>query len=377
MLWIVFAAMSAAAVGLVLRPLLVVRESEPGRGEHEVAVYRDQLRELERDRARALISNSEAESARAEIARRLIAASDQSSARKSGTSQAQRALAAMVTVIAIPAISLGLYFWQGSPDLPVQPFSARQSVPVENADLATLVGRVERHLQEQPNDAAGWDAVGPAYMRLRRYGDAVDAFARAIRLGGKTARRLSALGEARMFSAQGMIDVGAREAFEQAAELDPTLPSPRYYLGLAAAQDGDVERADEIWSALLAVSPPNAPWAQEVKSQLARLRSLGEDGKTATDAPPGPSAEDIAEASTMSEDERAAMVEGMVQRLADRLQEDANDLEGWLRLARAYVVLNRTEDARAALAAAREAFSGQSEPLARLEQTARELGLGS
>ena len=71
------------------------------------------------------------------------------------------------------------------------------------------------------------------------------------------------------------------------------------------------------------------------------------------------------------------MIEGMVQGLADRLQEDASDLEGWLRLARAYVVLNRTEDARAALATAREAFAGQSEPLARLDETARELGLGS
>jgi len=377
LLWIILAAMSAAAVGVVLRPLLMTRGTEPGRGDHEVAVYRDQLSELERDRARALISETEAENARAEIARRLIAANEQPTATQPGTSREMLRFSAMAVVFAVPAISLGLYLWLGSPDLPPQPFAARQAASVESTDLASLVGRVERHLQTNPNDAAGWDAIAPAYMRLRRYDDAVDAFARAIRLGGETARRLSALGEARMFRANGMIDVGAREAFEQAAALDTALPSPHYYLGLAAAQDGDLARAAEIWTALLAASPPDAPWVREVKIQLTRLRAPGEGAEVPAEAPPGPSADDIAAAGAMSAEERGAMIESMVDRLAIRLEEDASDLEGWLRLTRAYVVMGRIEDARAALESAREAFSGQSEPLVRLDETARELGLGS
>ncbi len=377
LLWIAFAAMSAIAVGVVLRPLLMPHDAAPGGGDHETEVYRDQLSELERDRARALISDSEAENARAEIARRLIASSEQSFAAPSGSSPAWRRFAAMTVLVAVPAISLGSYLWLGSPDLPPQPFADRQAAPVESADLASLVGRVERHLQENPNDAAGWDVIGPAYMRLRRYSDAADAFARAIRLGGETARRLSALGEARMFRADGMIDVGARQAFEQAAALDTALPSPRYYLGLAAVQDGDTQRANQIWTDLLATSPSDAPWVREVKGQLTRLRALEAGGEVSATAPPGPSAEDIASAGAMSDEQRSSMIEGMVERLASRLEEDGSNLEGWLRLARAYVVLDRADDARAALASAREAFNGQAELLARLDETARELGLGS
>ena len=387
MLWIVLAAMTAAAVAALLLPLLRAGRTAPARADHELAVYRDQRRELDRDRARGLISEPEVDAARAEIGRRLIAADERAGQRPGATRDARvtrtRRLGwALVLALAVPAVAFGAYLELGSPAVPGQPFAARDAVPVENQDLASLVGRVERHLQENPTDAEGWDAIAPAYMRLRRYDQAVGAFARAIRFGGESARRYSALGEARIFAADGMIDAGAREALERARALDPALPSPRYYLGLAAVQDGNVERAIAMWQELLATAPPDASWAGEVRRQLAQLRTqqdappagAASSGATST---PGPSAADVAAAQAMSEEERGAMIEGMVAGLAARLEEDGDDLEGWLRLARAYVVLGRTDDARAALARAREAFTGQSDAIGRLDEAARELGLGS
>ena len=375
-LWIVFAVMAALAVIMVLRPLMRSGRELPGRRAHEIAVYRDQLSEIDRDLARGLIDEAEADNARTEISRRLIAAGEREQARVPGTRPAGRRVVAAFVAVTVPASALGAYIVYGSPDLPASPFAAREAEPLHGQDLAALVGRVERHLQENPNDARGWDAVAPAYMRLRRFSDAADAITRAIRLGGETPARLSALGEARLFMTNGMVDAEARKAFERAVELAPGVAAPRYYLGLAALQDGDIEQARSRWRDLIATSPPDAPWVEEVRQQLAGLD--GDAGVSAPDgqpAPPGPDAEDIAAAGAMTAEERSAMIQGMVDGLASRLEDDPHDLDGWLRLARAYVVLDRRDDASAAFARAREAFDGEAAALSRLDAAARDLGL--
>jgi len=377
MLWIVFAAMTALAVATVLHPLVTGRARAHARARHEVAVYRDQLLEIDRDRGRGVISDGEAEGARAEIARRLIAADERHDRGPPPATAIWRRSAAVLVIVLLPGIALGSYLALGSPGAPSQPFAARQEAPLESQDLATLVGRVEQHLQQDPTDAAGWDAVAPAYMRLGRFRDAADAYGRAIRLGGETAERQSALGEARLFLTGGMVDAAARAAFERASALDPSLPSPRFYLGLAAKQDGDVDRARALWEELVASAPPRASWADEVRRQIAGLAGGEAAAAGRSGSEPGPGAEDVAAAASLSAEERGAMIEGMVDGLAARLADAPDDLDGWLRLARAYVVLGRQADARAALDSARDAFTGRDDPLARIEAAARELGLGS
>lgn len=380
-LWIVFGVMAAAAVAAILRPLLARRDPSPARSVHEAAVFRDQLDELERDVARGVISATEAAEARSEVGRRLIAASDAAKDGTPGPGTDWRRPAAVIVATLVPAVALGSYLALGSPQLPRQPFAAREAVPIENQDLASLVSRVERHLQQEPADASGWAVIAPAYMRLRRFDDAVSAFSRAIALGGETPERLASLGEARVFAAGGMVDADARAAFERSLALDRTRTRPRYYLGLAAVQDGDVPRAVEIWDALVASAPEDAPWLAEVNRQLAAARqyaqTTGQPGEGAGPAPPGPTADDVAAAGALSSEERGAMIEGMVAGLAQRLEDEGGAVDEWLRLMRAYVVLGRTDDARDALAHAREAFAGDGAGLRALNDAASALGLGS
>ena len=222
-------------------------------------------------------------------------------------------------------------------------------------------------------------------MRLGRYRDAANAFDQAIKLAGPSARRLSSYGEALVFAANGMVEAKARIAFEKAVALQADFFEPRYYLGLADFQARDFDGAIAAWQAMLDTAPADAPWREEIGRQvvLAKqgrdgdLPAAGSAGPAATPtappvagAAPGPNAQDITAAQSMTPAQRRTMIESMVTRLADRLADDGNDIEGWVRLVRAYGVLGRAEKARQALERAKEIFAGDPEKLNRLPQAA-------
>jgi len=152
--------------------------------------------------------------------------------------------------------------------------------------------------------------------------------------------------------------------------LDPTDVRARYFLGLVAEQDGRPKEAAAIWRALLAEASVDAAWGSFVRESLARV-----DPAAAAAAQPGPSADDIAAASEMSPEQRTAMVQGMVSRLAERLKQDGSDVEGWLRLLRAYMVLGDKEQARAAAGDARRALASDPEKLRRVDELIKGMGL--
>jgi cytochrome c-type biogenesis protein CcmH len=383
LLWIIFALLASLAVVAVLYPLTVKSALQAPLGlddAHDLVVYRDQLDEIDRDLARSLISENDAEYARTEILRRILVADDKNTCIHGDVHPGKRTAVSISIILAVPAIALGGYLQSGAPNLPQQPFASRQIEVVENQDLASLVERIERHLQKNPTDTKGWEMIGPAYMRLRRFGDAVNAFDRSIQLGGETARRLSSLGEARMLMVNGMVDAIARRSFERAVELDSTDLTPLYYLGLAAVQEGDRERARKIWEEILKLSPEGVGWVDEVRRQINDLdggdEALGQTFSSGTQQI-RPTVEDIAAAGQMSLENRRTMINAMVFGLAERLKENPDDLEGWLRLMRAYVVLGRRDDAHAVYKSARDIFVGRAEQFSRLDTLARKLKLGS
>jgi cytochrome c-type biogenesis protein CcmH len=363
LLWISIAILTAAAIMAVLLPLgRPARESDPN--EQARRVYRDQLKELERDKAEGRISAEEAEAARTEIARRLLAVGEPKgeAAQPDGSLAARRA-AALLGLIGIPVVSLGLYLSLGAPALPGQPLAARLAEPAAEDDVEALIARVEDHLARSPEDGRGWDVLAPVYLRLGRADDAAQAYRNAIRLLGSTAERQTGLGEAILAAEGGVVTADAREAFEAAYALDPDAPAPRFYLALAAEQEGNLSDAAELLRALLADAPADAHWRPAVEESLARVES-----------PSGPTAEQMAAAEEMSAEEQTAMIEGMVEGLAERLREEPNDAEGWLRLIRSYVVLGRTSDAAEA---ARDALAGVegAEDRARVEALLAELAV--
>jgi cytochrome c-type biogenesis protein CcmH len=372
-LWILFAVMTAAAVTAVLWPF--GRKSTRLQGGNDRLVYQDQLTEIDRDHIAGLIGDAEADSARVEISRRLLAAADAEAAAKppSAPRSALRHRAAVATaVVVVPAVALGLYLKLGSPNVPGQPAFARSDIPIGSQSIASLVSQVEEHLARNPNDGAGWEVIAPVYLRLGRFGDAVAARRKAIALIGDSPARESALGEALVAAADGVVTDEAKTAFQHAVTNDAQEPQARYFLGLADEQDGNREAAAVKWRALLKDAPANAPWVGFVGSALARVTN----GPVASGGPSaGDAVADATAVGTMTDARRADMIRGMVQRLADRLHVNGNDAQGWIRLVRAYAVLGNRDKAKDAAADARRALSDRPDDVKKIDALVKDLGL--
>ncbi|CEJ09912.1 hypothetical protein BN1110_00183 [bacterium YEK0313] len=362
--WLVFAVMTAAAVFAVLVPLARSGEAAARRSGSDLAVYRDQLAELDRDRAAGLIGAAEAEAARLEVSRRLIAAADQAGPGLDASLKRRR-IAAVIALVMVPLVAVAVYGARGRPDYPGQPLAGRlQPAPVDR-DLATLIGRVEAHLAANPEDGRGWEVIAPVYVRLGRGADAVKARANALRLLGATADREADLAEALVLQAQGQVGAEARAGFERALAREPGHPKANYFSGLAAEQAGRPDEARAIWTRLAEAAPAGAPWLATVRAEITRL------GGTPPAVAAAPAAPNGAPAGPTPAD-----IRGMVDGLAARLAADGSDFEGWLRLVRSYAVLGETAKARQAAAEARGRFTAETDKLGRLDALVRELGLG-
>jgi cytochrome c-type biogenesis protein CcmH len=369
-LWLVLALMTFAAVFAVLWPLsrqtAELAETDAGA---DAAVYRDQLDEIERDRRSRRLQPEEADAARAEVARRLITAAGAAHATTDQPARAWRRRAAMVAaLIALPLGAVSFYLAIGSPLIPGEPLAMRSGVPTDKRPITALVADVERHLALNPDDARGWEVVAPVYMRLGRFDDAVKARRNVLRIGGATAARESDLGEALVAAADGVVTAEAKASFDRSLALDSKDVRARYFLGLAAEQDGRRKDAEKLWQALLAEAPADAAWRGLVEQSLARSAQAPAPGA-------GPSAEDVTAAEGLSSGERGAMIQGMVSRLAERLEKDGGDVDDWLKLIRAYGVLGENDKARATVVNALKALAADTEKLRRVDDLAKTLRL--
>ena len=378
-LWIVFAAMTAAAVLCVLLPLLKARDA-PARGAADAAFYRAQVASLDDDVARGLLPAEDAAGTRAELGRRLLSADERSRADVLRPSIAVRTVASLVALCAVPAIALGLYLYVGSPAYPDLPLASRES-PGQN--IAAIVEKVEGHLASHPDDGRGFELIAPIYMQMGRFGDAARAYAQTIRLLGDSADREAAFGQALLLEADGVVTAEARKALEAALKIDPALPQARFFLGVAAEQDGDKDKARGIWQAMVDGAPADASYLTVVRRRIAALdrppasapSGAVPSGAVPAGTGPAPSGPMAANIAALAPEQRDAAIRGMVEGLAARLAENGHDPDGWLRLVRAYTVLGDTGKARQALADARRSMTGDQASLSRLDGLAHELGL--
>src|SRR6185312_11719397 len=186
--------------------------------------------------------------------------------------------------------------------------------------------KIEQHLERNPNDARGWQVIAPVYLRLGQFQQAVAARRKLIALQGDSAEREADLGEALTAEANGVVTADAKAAFDRAAKLDPNEAKSQFFLGMAAEQDGNKDKAASIWRALLAKAPPGAQWADMVRGALTRVGGApppktAQASPPATAQAPGPDAAQVAAAAQMSEADRNTMIRGMVDRLAGKLKE--------------------------------------------------------
>jgi len=272
-----------------------------------------------------------------------------------------------LALVGLPVAAIAFYLSVGSPRLGDFPLAGRTRTADINQPLDNLVAQVEAHLEKNPADGRGWSVLAPVLLKLGRYDEAIRALRNSIAYNGDSAERRSDLGEALTASAGGVVTAEAKAEFERALAQDPEEPKAGYFLGLAAEQDGRGTDAAAIWRAMLAKAPADAPWRPLVQAALARVGG-----------PPVPalSNDTMAAAKDMNETDRSAMIRGMVDRLAARLKENGDDVEGWLRLVRAYMVMGERDKAVSAQSDARQAVANDAERLRQLNEGLKNLGLG-
>ncbi|MGB3313252.1 MAG: c-type cytochrome biogenesis protein CcmI [Albidovulum sp.] len=392
--WIVSLAIAAVLSAGLLRAYFKVGGPAANA---DLQVYRDQLAEVDRDAARGVIGEGEAERTRVEISRRILEA-DQAG-RASEALGRGGLLVPSVLIGAAVAGAAGLYLWLGAPgypDLPIADRKARAEMfkaerpsqaeaeaqtplppaPEPDAAYADLMGKLRNAVADNPDDPQGQRLLARNEAGLGNYAAAATAQSRLIALlgGEATATDYATLADIYVLATAGYISPEAELALNAALERDPKNGTARFYTGLMWAQTGRPDLAFRFWQALLEEGPEEAPWIAPIRAQIDLVaRAAGVD--YTPPATKGPDAGDIAAASEMSTEDRQAMIRGMVEGLADRLATEGGPAEDWARLISSLTVLGETERAKAVWADAQGVFADHPNELAKIRAAALQAGI--
>jgi len=368
MLWSILSVMTFAAVFAVWWPLFKTQKAV--RSGTDVAVYRDQLDEIDRDAAANLIGSAEAEAARVEISRRLIAAVEAGKAASKAAGPAfdrRYRWATLAAAVLLLPLGAGLsYRSLGSPNLVPVSMNAEVSGPRLPEGIEQTVAAVETYLEANPKNGRGWELLAPVYLRLGRFDDAVTARRNALEIFGPDAARLGDLGEAIIMASNGVVTPEAKSLFERANAADPDDVMAQYYLGLSAKQSGRRDEAVQRWTALVSAARDGAEWLPMVKNALARVDDKGPSFV----APPNGVA-------VAPPEHNGDAIDAMVARLAERLKTEGSDVAGWIQLVRSYRALGLAGKVSAAMADARAALANDPDALQRLNQGLQEFEIAA
>jgi cytochrome c-type biogenesis protein CcmH len=286
---------------------------------------------------------------------------------KTRAAAGSNAVLMMGLAITVPVLAIILYLSLGKPGVPDQPLAARQAefqaqkiqeaqAARQNQDIENMVAQLAAKMEANPGEVEGWRLLARSYRNLERYQDAAAAYNRALQLTDRDPEILAAYGETLVLMGEGMVSAAARAVLQEVIDKGGDDPRALFYLGVASAQQGNIQAAMDQWVRLANASPADAPWLPELRQRIqAAAEELGAPPPASVPLPPmaavppagapGPSQADIAAAGQMSDQEQDAMIRSMVQRLADRLKDNPNDREGWIRLEGAYRVLGETAKA--------------------------------
>lgn len=387
--WIIAFALALFVGATLALALLRAPQGERPAAAYDLDVYRDQLKEVDRDRARGLLSDADAERVRTEVSRRILAADASLQAGPDGRSTRPSWPMAGVALVAAVAGSVALYANLGAPgygdvalaDRIAWAEAQRQNRPSQaeaEASLAgtplpapfettdddrALIAQLRNAVAERPDDIEGLRLLAHFEARLGDFPAAYGAQARLIAALGDDAeaQHFTDYGELLILAAGGFVSPQAERAFEDALRRDNANPMARYYIGLMMDQTGRPDIALRLWDQLLREGPEEAPWVQAILSQIEQTaeRVGGPYQVPAIGGARGPSQDDIDAAGDLSPAERMEMIEGMVVGLGQRLATEGGPVEEWAQLISALGVLGRRDEARAILANAREVFAGR------------------
>jgi len=362
MFWLV----AALLCGCVVLPLLIspstTETTDDGRSAASLAIYKDQLTEIDRDVAAGTVSLAEAEAHRIEVSRRLLAVG-----RETATAKPAQTTLPKLLVLIVPVVAGLIYSQVGRFGMADVPRAARLAAADTTNDWPALIARVEQQLDKNPKDVEGWQLLVPNYLSMGRYADAANAMAKIAALTGPTAELYANMAEALVFDAQGLLTAQSINLVDEALKLDAKHPKALFYKGMEQVQEGKLAEAKVTYQGLLAAAPPDAPWLAAVKNELAKLEPNA--------AAPKLSAEQMQDASAMAPQDQMAMIRTMVDGLDEKLKTNPDNPQGWLRLIRARTVLGEANAATAALSQARTVFAAKPDTLKLLNDLASELNL--
>jgi cytochrome c-type biogenesis protein CcmH len=376
--------LSVLSIGFVVLPLKGSRRRVANVEDTTPAVLLDQLDEVKKDLGRGLISKAEAAAAEVEIKRRILKSARIAATRRAADGSSGR-IGLWIAALLVPAVAIGYYALMGSPDISSLAYADRQAERAEQGRIEDLAERLRMRLNSDAGGGPteGWMLLGQTYVRMGKLEQAVAAFETASMRDNATSATFSLLAEALINVENGVVTPKAEAAVDKAIALDPENPAGAFYKAIALEQKGSESDARALLIARLDAADGFAPW---MESFVMRANSIGarlgvEPVALADYAPTkvqagGPSAEDVAAASQMSAQDRAEFIRSMVERLAIRLENEPNDLDGWLRLANAYTVLGDEANARAALSQASQLADelGADDPRRdRVDQALKEL----
>ncbi len=380
-LWIVLTVMCSAAAVLMAIPLIRRFEARGFGNGRDAGVYRDQLKEVERDREAGLIGAAEAELARVEIERRLLA-SERQIVPPRPVSPAWRTAALVATTGFVVLGAVNLYAVNGRPDLPaatassaIQKEVVETGTPAAPSDVDAMIAKLAAKLETDPSDTEGWRMLGWSYFNTQRYDELAAAYARAMALSPGNTGFVSAYAEAMVQAAGGIVAPKARELFESVLKADAKEERARFYLALAREQAGDLQASFDLWTSLLADAPADAGWLVDVRQHI---QDLGKKtGRNVDDLLAGKPLSETNGTGSLNGGEQQAAVEAMVAKLAARLATNPNDRDGWAMLIRSLKVKGDVSGAEAALVKALRAFENDPSTRLQISALARSLGIGA
>lgn len=408
--WIVASLIALAIVGLLAIALLRGRAGEEPPAAYDLRVYRDQLKEIERDVARGVVAEEDADRVRAEISRRILAADSQlkDGGQSGGQPRSGGIVAAALMAVVLLGGALGAYWKLGAPGYPDMPLEVRhenarelhdtrpsqaefesrlpEAEPVTpEGDLAELILKLRKTVEGQPDDLQGHTLLARTEMNLGNDKQAYEAQQSVIRIKGEDASAddYLLLAELMISVTQGYVSPEAESALNSAMKLQPRHPVARYYWGEMLIQSGRPDLAFRLWEQLYFESKPDAPWMMPIRARIEELAWMaGEDFRLPEETPaaasstePGPSQADMQAADDMSDEERQEMIRGMVSNLSERLATEGGSPAEWARLIAAYGVLGEKDRAKTIWVEAQQVFASDAAALDALLQGARRAGL--
>ncbi len=406
--WISVGLATLIAIVWTLYPLLKREKTTPAaRASYDMQVFKDQLKEIDSDEQRGIITEAEAKRVRTEVSRRLLTAAkaEETEAPLPNAPKSATYGLAAVLVLSVTLGGLGLYrSWGhvGMPDLPLTENIARATaaqndrpsqteaeaiIAAQNAETlnlpdltaltqgqsrdSELLAQLAEVLKDRPNDLEGHRLLTRNLAAAGRFIEAHAAEDKVLEILGDAITPEDYLEHAELMilATEGYVSPDAIAALNEVMSTIPENPRARYYAGLALAQYDQPREAYIMWNQLLQEGPEDAPWIPVIRSAIDDLGRQA--GMVAQQAPlAGPDSAQVQAAGDMTPAERQDMIRSMVTQLTERLATDGGTVEEWVRLIGANTVLGEEDATAKAIADARAAFADSPAALARINQAA-------